>query len=106
MPEPRLNLSKVKCVLADRDLFTRGLVAQMLRGFGMRSIQMANDGAQARDLIIKESPDVCIIEGALPDMPASEMINWVRQQPPPLRFVPIIILSGYTQLRLISQARD
>lgn len=106
MGQPRLNLSKVHCLLADRDQFTRGLVAQMLRGFGMGSIQMADDGAQARDLLQKDRPDICFIEGALPDIEASEMIAWIRRQPPPLRFVPIIVLSGYTQLRLISAARD
>lgn len=106
MGQPRLNLSKVHCLLADRDQFTRGLLAQMLRGFGMGSIQTAGDGAQAREMVMQDRPDVCFIEGALPDIEAAEMIAWIRSQPPPLRFIPIIVLSGYTQLRMISAARD
>jgi CheY-like chemotaxis protein len=106
MGQPRLNLSKVHCLLADRDQFTRGLVAQILRGFGMGSIQLAGDGAQAREMILQDRPDVCFIEGALPDISAAALINWIRQQPPPLRFIPIIVLTGYTQLKLISEARD
>jgi CheY-like chemotaxis protein len=106
MAQPRLNLSKVHCLLADRDQFSRGLVAQMLRGFGMGTIRLAGDGAQARELILQDSPDICFIEGALPDISTAEVINWIRRQPPPLRFIPIIVLTGYTQLKLISQARD
>jgi CheY-like chemotaxis protein len=106
MGQPRLNLSKVHCLLADRDQFSRGLVAQMLRGFGMGTIRLAGDGAQARELILQDSPDICFIEGALPDISTAEVINWIRRQPPPLRFIPIIVLTGYTQLKLISQARD
>ncbi|MBN9588122.1 MAG: hypothetical protein BGN85_13165 [Alphaproteobacteria bacterium 64-11] len=106
MGQPRLNLSKVRCLLADRDVFTRGLIAQMLRGFGMGTIQMASNGEQLRELVTKECPDVCLIEAALPDIEASELIAWIRKQPEPLRFVPIIVLSGYTQLRLVTAARD
>jgi CheY-like chemotaxis protein len=106
MSQPRLNLSKVHCLLADRDQFTRGLVARMLRGFGLRTIQTADKGEQARELILKETPDICFIEGALPDITAPELVTWIRQQPPPLRFTPIIVLTGYTQLKLISQVRD
>lgn len=106
MAQPRLNLSKVHCLLADRDTFTRGLVAQMLRGFGMGAIQVAGDGAKTRELVLQDRPDVCFIEGALPDETAAQIIGWIRQQPPPLRFIPVIVLTGYTQLKLISQARD
>jgi len=106
MGQPRLNLSKVHCLLADRDQFTRGLIAQMLRGFGMGAIQVAASGAQIRDLIVKDRPDVCFLEGVLPDNEASDIIAWIRKQPPPLRFIPIIVMSGYTQLRMISAARD
>jgi CheY-like chemotaxis protein len=106
MGQPRLNLSKVHCLLADRDQFTRGLIAQMLRGFGMGAIQVAASGAQIRDLIVKDRPDVCFLEGVLPDNEASDIIGWIRKQPPPMRFIPIIVMSGYTQLRTISAARD
>ena len=102
----RLNFRDVKTLIVDRDHFTASLVGQMLRGFGMGSIQLAGDGAQARELALQDSPDVCFIEGALPDSSAAEIINWIRRQPPPLRFIPIIVLTGYTQLRLISEARD
>jgi len=106
MGQPRLDLSKMRCLLADRDAFTRNLIAQMLRGFGMGSIRTASTGDEVRQMVVGECPDICLIEGALPDANASELVAWIRRQPAPLRFVPIIVMSGYTQLRLVTEARD
>src|SRR5476651_1033758 len=107
MAQPRLNLKNVTSLLADRDNFTRGLIAQMLRGFGMEPPMLAGSGAEAKTFLESSQPDICFFEGALPDMTAAELIGWIRRQSKKsLRFVPIIVLSGYTQLCLISAARD
>ena len=107
MAQPRLNLKNVVALLADRDAFTRGLVAQMLRGFGVETVLIANDGSEAKSFLTKNHPDICFFEGAFPDMSVEELTRWIRgQQNSPMRFVPIIVLSGYTQLRMISTARD
>jgi len=107
MAQPRLNLKNVVALLADRDRFTRGLVAQMLRGFGVETVLIAKDGEEAKSLLAKNMPDICFFEGAFPDMTVEELTRWIRgQQNSPLRFVPVIVLSGYSQLRMISSARD
>ena len=107
MAQPRLNLKNVTSLLVDRDNFTRGLIAQMLRGFGMEPPLLAGSGAEAKAFLESSLPDILFLEGALPDMTAAELIGWIRRQSKKnLRFVPIIVLSGYTQMRLISAARD
>jgi CheY-like chemotaxis protein len=107
MGQSRLNLKNINGLLVDRDAFTRGLVAQMLRGFGIDDILIAASGAEAKELLLANRTDICFVEGALPDMSAADFIGWIRRQTSnPLRFVPIIVLSGYTQLRLIEQMRD
>jgi CheY-like chemotaxis protein len=107
MAEPRLNLKNVVGLIADRDAFTRGLIIQMLRGFGLDNLLVANTGEETKNLLANNKPDIMFIEGALPDMSSADLIDWIRRHTPnPLRFVPIIVMSGYTQLRLISQARD
>jgi CheY-like chemotaxis protein len=107
MASSRLNLKNVTGVLVDRDTFTRGLIAQMLRGFGISNILVAASGAEAKELVLANRTDICFVEGALPDTSAADFIRWIRGQASnPLRFVPVIVLSGYTQLRLIAQARD
>jgi CheY-like chemotaxis protein len=103
----RLNLKNVTALIVDRDPYVRGLVAQMLRGFGVSTVMVADNGVQAKEILAHNSPEITFIEGELPDMPAAELIGWVRRNPnKALRFLPIIVLSGYTQLHLISVARD
>ncbi len=51
--------------------------------------------------------DLCIFEGAQPDMPSADLVRWIRrQEKSPFRFVPIMVMSGYTQLRHVADARD
>ncbi|HEY0301936.1 MAG TPA: response regulator, partial [Rhizomicrobium sp.] len=105
--QARLNLRNVTTLLVDRDHFTRGLVSQMLRGFGMDSPTVAETGAQAKHHLQHHYADLCIIEADLPDMTSADVIRWIRrQEKSPFRFVPIIVMSGYTQLRLVSAVRD
>ncbi|MEJ1969667.1 MAG: response regulator [Rhizomicrobium sp.] len=107
MGQTRLNLKGVTTLLVDSDLFTRGLVSNMLRGFGMESPTLADTGAQARHHLQHHYADLVIMEAGLPDMLSADLIRWIRrQEKSPFRFVPIIVLSGYTQLRLISTIRD
>jgi CheY-like chemotaxis protein len=107
MGQTRLNLKNVTGLLVDRDAFTRGLIAQMLRGFGIDNLLVGTTGVEAKKILLANCTDICFIEAILPDMSAADLIRWIRRQTPkPLRFVPIIVLSGYTQVRTIAAARD
>jgi DNA-binding response OmpR family regulator len=107
MAQPRLNLRNVTTLLIDSDHFTRGLIANMFRGFGMDSPVTAETGAQAKHHLTHHYADLIVLEAQLPDMEAAELIRWIRRQDKsPFRFVPVIVLSGYTQLRLVSVSRD
>ena len=107
MGQARLNLKGVTTLLVDSENFTRGLVARILRGFGMDPPVQAELGQAAQGFLKNNCPDLVLIEAALPDMESPELIRWIRRQDKgPARFVPIVVLSGYTQLRLVSDARD
>lgn len=107
MSGPRMNLKNVTSLIVDRDHYTRGLIAQMLRGFGMESPMLVDNGEQAKAVLTESIPDIVFIEGELSDMPSANLLGWIRRQSKsPLRFVPLIVMSGYTQLRMIATARD
>ena len=106
MSHTRINLRNVTSLLVDSDAYTRGLVAQMLRGFGMEPSALADTGAAAKNFLKHQCPDLCIVEAVLPDMTSADLIRWIRKLKGPIRFVPTIVLTGYTQLRMISAARD
>jgi CheY-like chemotaxis protein len=103
----RLNFKGVSALLVDRNAYCRSLVAQMLRGFGVQIIEACETGAAAQEALKVNHYDLCFTEADLPDMGGADLINWIRrEQKDPLRFVPILVFSGYTQLRLLSVTRD
>jgi DNA-binding response OmpR family regulator len=103
----RLNLHGVTTLLVDSDHFTRGLIAQMLRGFEMDAPTVYETGAAAKAHLQHHYSDLCIVEAVLPDMECSGLIKWIRRQDKsPLRFIPIVVLTSYTQHRHIALARD
>jgi CheY-like chemotaxis protein len=107
MGQPRVNLRGVTTLLVDRDSYTRGLIVQMLRGFGIESTVAVDTGAGAEAHLKNHHTDLCIIEAVLPDMSGADLVRWIRRdQKEPARFIPILVLSGYTQIRTISACRD
>ena len=107
MAQPRLNLSNVSALLADRNQYNRALIAQALRGFGIKHITPCETGASAQEYLQQSPVDLCLIEADLADMTGADLIRFIRRLPrEPLRFVPIIVLSGYTQFHLLSLSRD
>ncbi|MGA7711270.1 MAG: response regulator [Rhizomicrobium sp.] len=106
MSYTRINLRSVTSLLVDSEAYTRGLVAQMLRGFEMETPTQVSQGAAAKAHLQHQCPDICLIEAVLPDMSSVELIRWIRRLKGPVRFVPVIVLTGYTQLRTIALARD
>jgi CheY-like chemotaxis protein len=106
MGQPRLNLKGVTALVVDSDRFTRSLVTQMLRGFGLDQPGVCETGAAAIAYMQNRYVDLCVIEAVLPDMESPELIGWIRKQEKAMRFIPIIVLTGYTQLRMVSAARD
>jgi len=107
MSQLKLNFRSVTTLVIDRDRYTRSLVGQMLRGFGVGGIESVDSGEAARKYIQDNFVDLCIVEANLPDMSGADFIRWVRrEQKDPVRFMPILVLTGYTQLRMISAVRD
>jgi CheY-like chemotaxis protein len=106
MQHTQLNLQNVTSLVVDSDRFSRGIISQILRSFRMFPSALADNGAQAKAYLESNSADLCIIEAMLPDMESTELISWIRKQDGPIRFVPIIVLTGYTQLKMVSRARD
>jgi DNA-binding response OmpR family regulator len=107
MSQLKLNFRSVTTLILDRDRYTRSLIGQMLRGFGVGGIETLDTGEAGMAYVKENYVDLIILEANLPDMSGADFIRWIRrEQKEPLRFVPILVLSGYTQMRMISQVRD
>jgi CheY-like chemotaxis protein len=102
----RLRLDDVNTLLVDGDAFQLNLLADMLRGLGLTRITLAETGAEAQDHFQQDSFDLCICESRLPDLGGAELVRWVRRLPPPARFVPLLVVTGYSEFRDVTSLRD
>jgi DNA-binding response OmpR family regulator len=107
MNPPRLNLGRVAALIADTDKYVLNLVTQMLRGFGLERQSAVETGAAVKDLVANGGFDLCILEASLPDISGFDVVKWIRRlDNPQIRFIPIIVLTGYTQAHSVVRARD
>ena len=105
--EGKLNFSQIAVLTVDEDEFATGILSQILRGFGVTKHTIATDGESAKHLIQSTHFDLVVCEYILPDMRAPELIRWIRRLTDPhAKFLPIILLTGYTQFSNVTAARD
>ena len=103
----KANLSKLNVLLVDRNNYFRALISQVLRGFEIKHITPCNTGAAAQKYLASADFDLCLIEAELPDMSGADLVRFIRRlNTEPHRYVPVIVLSTYTQLRQVGAARD
>lgn len=103
----RLNLSYVNALIIDDDRYAVDILTRILRGFGLNRHVVATSGAEAKVTLQNEKFDLVVCEAALPDMRADELVRWLRRlDDDKAKYVPVIILTGHTQIRNIEAARD
>lgn len=81
-------------LLVEHDKETREMVREFLEGMG-HSTALARSGVQAEQLFKATSPDIVVIDCALPDGSSLPLISRFKQLDP---FVRLIALSGYGSL--------
>ena len=105
--EDKLNFSQVAALIVDADHYSTNILSQILRGFGLSRHNIVENAESAKLLLQKDHYDLVICEAVLSDMPAAEFIRWIRLQPKPaVKFIPVVMLTGYTQFSNVAAARD
>jgi CheY-like chemotaxis protein len=101
------RFDRLKVLVVDDNQHMRKLVVTILQAFGVIQIHEAVDGAQAWASMRETNPDVIITDWMMEGMTGIELVKMVRTSPAtPNPFVPIIMLTGYTQVDHVRQARD
>ncbi len=102
----RMNLKGVRTLLVNADTFDANLVTQMLHGLGLDKLDVATSGGEAQKRIAADDYALCLCDADLPDMPAPMLVQWIRRQVTPARFLPILVLTGYSGFGNVTAFRD
>jgi CheY-like chemotaxis protein len=106
MAAESMKLSGVTTLIVDNDHYGVRILTQMLRGLGLDAPKVVGTAAEAQAILTNYCYDLCICEAELSDMPGADLVRWIRKQKPPIRFMPILILTGYSFMRNITSVRD
>ncbi|MEI9993429.1 MAG: response regulator [Rhizomicrobium sp.] len=101
------RFDRLKVLVVDDNQHMRKLVVAILQAFGVLQIFEAGDGNKAWAMLRETNPDVIILDWMMEGLTGLEIVKMVRtsaQTPNP--FVPIIMLTGYSQAEHVRQARD
>lgn len=103
----KLNFTQIECLVVDADQYSTSILGQILRGFGLSKHTVTDSGEDAKQRIPKGKFDLLICDALLPDMHAGDLIKWIRRQPSlNVKYMPVVVLTGYTQFSNVVVLRD
>lgn len=103
----KLNFAAIRVLVLDADRYSSGIISQILRGFGVSHPIVVTTVEEAKKQIASGDYHVLITESRLADLPLDAFIQWVRRHPKlDVRFLPVIVLTGYTFFSRVTLARD
>jgi CheY-like chemotaxis protein len=100
------SLDSLRFLLMDDNHHMRAIVATILRSVGVRHLREASDGAEGLDVLDTWPTDIAIADFKMAPMDGVEFTRRVRQQNSRNPYLPIIMMTGFSDLGRIYEARD
>jgi DNA-binding response OmpR family regulator len=101
------NIERVKFLVVEDNKNMSMMVRSLLHAFGVRDVAEATDGADALKALKHFSADIIICDWVMQPLDGIEFVRMVRtSRDSPNPFVPIIMLTGHTELHRVTEARD
>tara|TARA_B100000315_G_scaffold258046_1_gene308883 strand:+ start:1525 stop:2058 length:534 start_codon:yes stop_codon:yes gene_type:complete len=101
------NLKDISALIVDDYSPMLEIMRGILKEFGVRRVAEATSGTKAIEELSYFPADVVFTDYMMEDMNGLELIQAIRSgQTSANRFVPIVVVSAYTEIREILAARD
>ncbi|PHZ83322.1 response regulator [Paremcibacter congregatus] len=111
-----IDLSRMCVLVVEDSQFIRSLIVNSLRVMGVGSIKSVDDGAEAIEFIklVDSNPmkagmmsiDIVISDWEMSPVNGMMLLRWIRRhKESPERFLPFIMLTGYSEPQRVEDAR-
>ncbi|MBX3480060.1 MAG: response regulator [Caulobacter sp.] len=102
-----MRFDLLKILLVDDNHHMRVLIGEILRAIGVRHVFEANDGAEALAALRHQSIDIVMTDLAMQPLDGIDFVRLIRQSPDsPNQMIPIVMITGHSTQRRVSEARD
>ena len=100
------NLNQLNVLVIERHVGIHRTIREILRHFGTRAVWDTGCLKEAQELIEEKQPDL-IFTGLAPAFDGIGLVKTIRAaKNETLRYLPIIMLSAYTDMKTVLEARD
>lgn len=100
------GLGALRLLIVDDNAQMRTIVGTVLAAAGIRNLHYAPDGEKGLEAVRRLDIDAIYVDYEMPVMHGLDFISAVRALPGPKRFLPIIMLTGHSDLVRLNAARD
>ncbi|MDR3509751.1 MAG: response regulator [Caulobacteraceae bacterium] len=102
-----MRFELLNMLLVDDNPHMRTLLTEILRAIGVRNIFAANDGAEALQVMRQHQVDIIMTDLAMQPLDGIDFVRLLRNSPDsPNPMAPVIMITGHSTLRRVSEARD
>ena len=101
------NLERLKVMVVDDNRNMRMIVRQVLHALGIKDIAEAEDGVDAFKTLKVFNADIIITDWLMTPLDGIDLTRMLRtSKDSPNPYLPIIMVSGHTEAKRITEARD
>ena len=102
-----MRFELLNILLVDDNHHMRVLLTEILRAIGVRQVFEANDGAEALQIMRAQQIDIIMTDLAMQPLDGLDFVRTLRNSPEsPNPMAPVIMITGHSTLRRVSEARD
>ncbi|MFZ3007650.1 MAG: response regulator [Phenylobacterium sp.] len=102
-----MRLEVLKILIVDDNHHMRVLLSEVLRAVGLQNIYEAGDGAEALQQMRAHPIDIVLTDLAMEPLDGIDFVRLLRNSPDsPNQMAPVIMITGHSTMRRISEARD
>jgi two-component system, chemotaxis family, chemotaxis protein CheY len=103
----RIDFNKLRFLVCDDNPHMRRILRTLLHSFGAREVYESEDGATALEMYSHYVPDIVITDWSMPIFDGLELAQMIRQPDSKGNpYAPIIMLTGHSEKRRVTLARD
>lgn len=101
------NLEKLHALVVDDSRHMLAITKAILRGLGVRNVKLASDAAEAFKEMKHFPADIVIVDWMMTPLDGLDFVRLVRTAKDSANpYIPIIMLTGHTEMHRIMEARD